>query len=406
PQAFYNGTVGESFVKDVREVGRILTMEDLRSYKVKVMDVMDVDVIGYTILGMPPPSSGTVGLSLVMNILDSYGTPDAVKGPLGLHRLIEALKHMFAIRMNLGDPDFINEANYVSDTLSPSFAKELREKIFNNTTFPSKYYMSRWTQLKYHGTSHLCIINAERNAISMTTTVKYSFGAGVLSPSTGIVLNNEMDDFSTPTEKSKDKLPPALLNYIEPNKRHLSSMTPLIILKVLYYKPHFDQLFKRTVIEVWTKVLKVCGAPRAVKVDKSVDENEMVDYADSESSPEREVEVGGALKMGVMDSWLWNCHLVAGAGCSKPNGPLGDNLSKNLVERLSALRTRIVVMAGQEAPTTTKPRRKTATQHGGSSLADPQQALEDYLPVLLGFDVWTSCVVVYYILVAAAFLKV
>ncbi|KAF9595539.1 hypothetical protein IFM89_000627 [Coptis chinensis] len=64
--------------------------------------------------------------------------------------------------------------------------------------------------------------------------------------------------------------------------------------------------------------------------------------------------------------------------------PLGDNLSKNLVEHLSALRTRIVVLVGQEAPATTKPRRKTATQHGGSSLADPQQALEDYLPVLLG----------------------
>ncbi|KAF9616013.1 hypothetical protein IFM89_027952 [Coptis chinensis] len=280
PQAFYNGTVGENFVKDVREAGGILTMEDLRSYKVEVMDAMAVDVMSYTILGMPPPSSGTVGLSLVndsphlncvlvnllptacrlaadkescfclhskksvtnilngygthdtvMNILDSYGTPDAVKGPLGLHRLIEALKHMFAIRMNLGDPDFINEASYVSDMLSPSFAKELREKIFDNTTFPSEYYMSRWSQLKDHGTSHFCIVDAERNAVSMTTTVNYAFGAKVLSPSTGIVLNNEMDDFSTPTEKSKDKLPPAPSNYIEPNKRPLSSMTPLIILK-------------------------------------------------------------------------------------------------------------------------------------------------------------------------------
>ncbi|KAF6172532.1 hypothetical protein GIB67_007045 [Kingdonia uniflora] len=68
--------------------------------------------------------------------------------------------------------------------------------------------------------------------LSMTTTVNYVFGAGVLSPSTGIVLNNEMDDFSTPTENTADKLPPAPANFIEPNKRPLSSMTPIIVLKV------------------------------------------------------------------------------------------------------------------------------------------------------------------------------
>ncbi|PIA42886.1 hypothetical protein AQUCO_02000381v1 [Aquilegia coerulea] len=231
PQAFYNGTIAENFVKDVREAGGILTMEDMRSYKVKVTDAVAVDVMGYTILGMPPPSSGTVGLSLILNILDAYGTTDAVKGSLGLHRLIEALKHMFAIRMNLGDPSFTNETNCVLDMLSPTFAKELQRKIFDNTTFPSEYYMSRWSQLNDHGTSHFCIVDAERNAVSMTTTVNYPFGAGVLSPSTGIVLNNEMGDFSAPTEISADKLPPAPANFIEPNKRPLSSMTPIVILK-------------------------------------------------------------------------------------------------------------------------------------------------------------------------------
>ncbi|KAF5201238.1 Glutathione hydrolase [Thalictrum thalictroides] len=231
PQAFYNGTIAENFIKDVTEAGGILTMEDMRNYKVNVMDAVAVDVMGYTILGMPPPSSGTVGLSLVLNILDAYGTTDAVKGSLGLHRLIEALKHMFAIRMNLGDPSFINETNCVLDMLSPTFAKELQRKIFDNTTFPSEYYMSRWSQLNDHGTSHFCIVDAERNAVSMTTTVNYPFGAGVLSPSTGIVLNNEMGDFSAPTEISADKLPPAPSNFIEPNKRPLSSMTPIVILK-------------------------------------------------------------------------------------------------------------------------------------------------------------------------------
>ncbi|KAM1201703.1 hypothetical protein ACFX2J_017761 [Malus domestica] len=231
PQAFYNGTLGEKLVEDVREAGGILTMEDLRNYKVNVVDAMAANVLGYAVFGMPPPSSGTLGLSLVLNIFNSYGTTDAANGDLGLHRLIEALKHMFAIRMNLGDPAFVDTSEYTSAMLSPSFAKKIRQKIFDNTTFPPEYYLHRWSQLRDHGTSHFCIVDADRNAVSVTSTVNYPFGGGVLSPSTGIILNNEMDDFSTPTEVSPDHLPPAPANFIEPNKRPLSSMTPLIITK-------------------------------------------------------------------------------------------------------------------------------------------------------------------------------
>lgn len=231
PQVFYNGSLGEKLVKDVRAAGGILTVEDLRNYKVNVTDAMTADALGYTISGMPPPSAGTLGLSLVLNIFNSYGNSDAVNGDLGLHRLIEALKHMFAVRMNLGDPAFVDTHEYASDMLSPSFAKEIQQKIFDNTTFPPEYYLYRWSQLRDHGTSHFCIVDAERNAVSMTTTVNYPFGGGVLSPSTGIVLNNEMDDFSIPTDISPDHLPPAPANFIEPSKRPLSSMTPIIVTK-------------------------------------------------------------------------------------------------------------------------------------------------------------------------------
>lgn len=231
PKAFYDGVVGEKLVKDVQDAGGILTTEDLKVYNVEVMDAIAVDTMGYTVLGMSAPSSGTLGLALVSNILESYGNSKSVKGSLGLHRFIEALKHMFAFRMDLGDPDFVNISKTVADMLSPEFAKSIRERIYDNTTFPPAYYMPRWSQLLDDGTSHFCIVDADRNAVSMTTTVNYAFGGGVLSPSTGIVLNNEMGDFSVPTEVSSDSLPPSPSNFIRPGKRPLSSMTPIIILK-------------------------------------------------------------------------------------------------------------------------------------------------------------------------------
>nr|GEX99666.1 gamma-glutamyltranspeptidase 1 [Tanacetum cinerariifolium] len=140
----------------------------------------------------------------VSNILESYENSNAAKRSLGLHRFIEALKHMFALWMDLGDPDFVN----VTTTRT-------------------------WSQLQDHGTSHFCIVDDDRNAVSLTTTANYAFGGGVLSHSTGIVLNNEMGDFSVPTEVSSDKLPPSPSNLIKPNKRPLSSMTPIVVLKCI-----------------------------------------------------------------------------------------------------------------------------------------------------------------------------
>ncbi|CAN6880243.1 hypothetical protein Bca4012_080577 [Brassica carinata] len=228
PAALYNGTVGQKLVNDVKKAGGIITMDDLRSYKVRVTNAMASDVMGYKIYGMPPPSSGTVGFSMVMNILDSYSELYTGSGnDLGLHRLIEAMKHMFAARMDLGDPEFVNITNAMNHMLSKPRAESIRERILDNTTFPPEYYLNRWSQLRDQGTSHFSIVDSERNTVSMTTTVNYVFGAGVLSPSTGIVLNNEMDDFSVPTENTPDNLPPAPTNFIEPNKRPLSSMTPL-----------------------------------------------------------------------------------------------------------------------------------------------------------------------------------
>ncbi|ONK73963.1 uncharacterized protein A4U43_C03F1390 [Asparagus officinalis] len=231
PKVFYNGSVGINLVKDVKRAGGILSLKDLQGYRVKVTEPMSADIMGLKILGMPPPSSGTAGMILILNILSQYQIPSGVSGSLGLHRFIESLKHMMAVRMNLGDPDFVDVSQVLSDMLSPKFAAELKKKIFDNMTFDPSYYGGKWNLINDHGTSHLSIIDGERNAISMTSTVNSYFGSQLLSPSTGILLNNEMDDFSIPGNSSANTPPPAPANFIIPRKRPLSSMTPAIVLK-------------------------------------------------------------------------------------------------------------------------------------------------------------------------------
>ncbi|KAG5245245.1 gamma-glutamyltranspeptidase [Salix suchowensis] len=230
-EAFYNGPIGFNLVRDIHKLGGMLTIEDLRRYKVRVREPIITNILGYKIIGMPPPSSGGASMILILNILAQYGVPEGISAPLGFHRLIESLKHAFAVRMRLGDPDFVDVAQVVSDMISPKFAQELKKTIHDNMTFDPGHYGGRWNQIDDHGTSHLSVVDSEQNAVSMTSTVNSYFGAQILSPSTGIVLNNEMSDFSMPENNTGNVSLPAPPNFIRPGKRPLSSMTPTIVLK-------------------------------------------------------------------------------------------------------------------------------------------------------------------------------
>lgn len=207
-----------------------MTKEDLEHYQVKVRRPLSQNVMGLTVLSMPPPSAGGAGLMLVLNILAQYGV-SGISGSLGIHRLVESLKHYMAVKMNLGDPDFVDVGAVVSDMLSPKFAAELKRTIYDNMTFSPQHYGGRWNILQDHGTSHLSIVDGERNAVSMTSTVNAYFGSLILSPSTGVLLNNEMDDFSMPANTTANTPPPAPNNFVAPLKRPLSSMCPTIVLK-------------------------------------------------------------------------------------------------------------------------------------------------------------------------------
>ncbi|KAK8325577.1 hypothetical protein V6Z12_A11G061000 [Gossypium hirsutum] len=229
---FYNGSIGLNLVRDIQRAGGIMTLNDLKRYEVKMREPISANILGLKVLSIPPPSSGGVSMVLALNILTQYAVPSGLSGSLGIHRLIESLKHAFAVRMNLGDPEFVDVSKFVTDMISLEFAKKLKSTIYDNMTFGPNHYGGRWSQVHDHGTSHISIADRDRNAVSMTTTVNAYFGSKILSPSTGIVLNNEMDDFSMPINSSGNTPPPAPPNFIRPGKKPLSSMTPTIVLKL------------------------------------------------------------------------------------------------------------------------------------------------------------------------------
>ncbi|KAL3696797.1 hypothetical protein R1sor_010873 [Riccia sorocarpa] len=231
PKVFYRGAVGKRLVADIQAAGGIMTFDDLQKYKVKVRKPLVADTWGLTVLGMPPPSSGGAGLILILNILAAYKNISAIEGDLGVHHIVEAFKHTYAVRMNLADPDFVNVNPVLKDMLSPAFAATLQKTISDTTTQPPQFYGGRWNQLEDHGTSHISVVDADRNAVSITATINYSFGSKFLSTSTGILVNNEMDDFVTPTDNTTNAFPPAPVNFIRPYKRPLSTMSPTIILE-------------------------------------------------------------------------------------------------------------------------------------------------------------------------------
>ncbi|TYI54242.1 hypothetical protein E1A91_D11G060900v1 [Gossypium mustelinum] len=230
---FYNGSIGLNLVRDIQRAGGIMTLDDLKRYEVKMREPISANILGLKVLSMPPPSSGGVSMVLALNILTQYAVPSGLLGSLGIHRLIESLKHAFAVRMNLGDPEFVDVSKFVTDMISLEFAKKLKSTIYDNMTFGPNHYGGRWrwSQVHDHGTSHISIADSDQNAVSMTTTVNAYFGSKILSPSTGIVLNNEMDDFSMPINSSRNTPPPAPPNFIRPGKKPLSSMAPTIVLK-------------------------------------------------------------------------------------------------------------------------------------------------------------------------------
>jgi gamma-glutamyltranspeptidase/glutathione hydrolase len=231
PDAFYKGSIADDIVKASAAAGGILAKADFEQYQVRELAPVTCNYRGYEIASSPPPSSGGVIICEILNILEAYPISYMGYGSAEtVHVMVEAMRHAYVDRNSaLGDPDFVE--NPISKLLDKGYAAEIRAKIS-----PFKAGIS--ANLKPAGTgesvetTHYSIIDKDGNAVAVTYTLNGSFGAGVMAPGTGILLNNEMDDFTAkPGVPNLYGLVQGEANAIEPKKSPLSSMSPTIISK-------------------------------------------------------------------------------------------------------------------------------------------------------------------------------
>lgn len=248
PSAFYEGSIAEALIAQIKADGGIMTMEDLRTYNVErvardanpqiSMHNLTSKYQEYLVVSGPPPSSGTL-INFMLNILDKFDLDvpsDAFDYAQKYHYIFETLKFGFTHRMALGDQMSPENVTFVlgEHILNRDYAKFLSDfKIEPQTTHPWNHYFfdGYIAEIKDKGTTHVSVIDKARNAVSLTSTVNHSFGSKLMNLETGIVLNNQMNDFTVDMHKKNEfGIPPSPANIIKPGRRPQSSMAPTILL--------------------------------------------------------------------------------------------------------------------------------------------------------------------------------
>ncbi|GFN83036.1 gamma-glutamyltranspeptidase 1 [Plakobranchus ocellatus] len=234
PRCFYDGCIAKDIVADLKEEGGIITLEDLKNYQVKwTSPTMLALPGGYKLYSMPAPGSGPV-LSYILSILAGYNMqPSDVatkeREILTYHRIIEAFKFAFAKRTEMGDEAFVDISQMVINMTSSEYGEITRALINDSQTQPFSYYNPSAAVTDDAGTSHLSVMDGQGSVVSITSTINTYFGSKVRGKRTGIVFNNEMNDFSVPNTTNFFGLPASPANFIRPGKRPMSSMCPAII---------------------------------------------------------------------------------------------------------------------------------------------------------------------------------
>jgi gamma-glutamyltranspeptidase/glutathione hydrolase len=233
PSAFYQGEIAKKIVAEMERNGGLITLKDLGNYKVKERVPIKGTYKGYEIVSMPPSSSGGVHLIQMLNMLEPFSLNEMGFGSAEtIHLLSEVMKRAYSDRSKyLGDTDFVEVP--LKGLTSKTYAKNLLKEISLSKVTSSKD-ISHGNPLPYESpdTTHFSVMDDRGNVVSNTYTLNFSYGSGIVIPGTGILMNNEMDDFS-----SKKGVPNAYglvgfeANEIQGRKRPLSSMTPTIVLK-------------------------------------------------------------------------------------------------------------------------------------------------------------------------------
>jgi gamma-glutamyltranspeptidase/glutathione hydrolase len=232
-KGFYEGETAEKLVKAVQEAGGIMTLEDLKHYKAVEREPVRGQYRGYEVVSMPPPSSGGVHIIEMLNVLqqfpiDKFGHNTAQT----IHVMAEIMKHAYADRSEyLGDPDFYKVP--VKQLTDKDYAQKIASQIALNKTTPSEEIKpGNLAPYESDQTTHFSVVDKWGNAVSNTYTLNFSYGSGLVAKGTGILLNNEMDDFSAkPGTPNGYGLVGGDANAVEGNKRPLSSMSPTIVMK-------------------------------------------------------------------------------------------------------------------------------------------------------------------------------
>jgi gamma-glutamyltranspeptidase / glutathione hydrolase len=232
PRGFYQGPVAEKLVKAIGEAGGIITMDDLKSYQAVIRAPARGSYRGYDIVSMPQPSSGGVVLLETLNILEGFPMREMKQGSApSLHVLIEAMKRAYADRARyLGDPAFVNAP--VATLISKDYAARQRAGIDLDHATPWTDALSATPPHEGSNTTHFSVVDSLGNAVSNTYTLNFSYGLGLVADGTGVLLNNELDDFTAaPGASNAYGLVGFEANLPGPGKRPLSSMSPTIVLK-------------------------------------------------------------------------------------------------------------------------------------------------------------------------------
>lgn len=232
-KAFYQGEIATKIAKEMQSQGGTMTLEDLKAYKVVERQPIIGDYRGYKIVTMPPPSSGGVHLIEILNMLEHYPIKeDGVNSAKNIHHMAESMKLAYADRSEyLGDPDFVKIP--VTGLTSKAYANELVKTIDDNKArLSSTIKPGKPQPYESDQTTHFSVMDKAGNAVAVTYTLNLNFGSGIVAEGTGILLNNEMDDFSVkPGVPNAFGLVGGAANAIEAKKRPLSSMTPTIVMK-------------------------------------------------------------------------------------------------------------------------------------------------------------------------------